>query len=175
MRRTALALAVALLVSAAPRHARAAEGESALSGGAFYSYFQVGQGNKTRAAHGGVLGVDYEHGLSDSYWFRAAVSGGLFGEGGSLAWAGSATLGISYRFDVIKYVPFVTVGAGAFACGGGADLDTEVRPFVEIGGGLDVLRSRSFSWGIEARLRSYWTDVVYITVGPRFSYRWGYF
>ena len=44
-----------------------------------------------------------------------------------------------------------------------------------IGGGLDILESRSRSWGLEGRLASFGGDITLFTVGLRGTIRWGYF
>ncbi len=44
-----------------------------------------------------------------------------------------------------------------------------------VGGGLDVLVSRSSSWGGELELASFGGDVTIFTIGLRATHRWGYF
>jgi hypothetical protein len=75
---------------------------------------------------------------------------------------------------VLRYVPYVSVGGGAVLLGGGA-VTTEARPFLELGVGLEVEESPSFSWGIDARLGSFATQATIFTIGPRVSWKWGYF
>ena len=54
-------------------------------------------------------------------------------------------------------------------------IDRSTAAVLAIGGGLDILASRSRSYGIEARLASFGGDVTLFTLGLRATCRWGYF
>jgi hypothetical protein len=168
-------LALLLLV---PATALAADGESAISitpGFATFSVSQTVAGRpRDRTGIGGALTVDYQHGFGDSFWVRAAVGGGAFAAEGSSAYAGTASLALVYAVDVLRYVPYISAGGGALAVGGGA-LETQIRPFLELGVGLEVEQSPGFAWGIDARLGSFASQSTEFTIGPRVSFKWGYF
>ena len=83
-------------------------------------------------------------------------------------------VGATLRFDVLKYVPYAFVGLGAMTAGGGP-LARTTDPVLVVGGGLDWLQSRARSYGVEARLASFGSDVTVFTVGLRGTARWGYF
>ena len=81
---------------------------------------------------------------------------------------------MTYALDVLRYVPFVSIGAGGAVIGGGG-VDPGWRSFIELGVGLDVIESPTFSWGVAARFDSFASQVAYFAIGPRVSWRWGYF
>ena len=173
-----LGLAVPAAVLAAALPARAAEGEKALSLSASYATFTVEQGpanmRESVSGQGGILGLDLQRGLSDTFWLRATVNGGVYDGPDGLTWAGAATAGITYAFDVVRYVPYVEAGAGVLVVSGGGAVRA-ARPVMELGAGLDVLESRSWSWGVGLRFDAFASRATYFTVGPRITWRWGYF
>jgi hypothetical protein len=48
-------------------------------------------------------------------------------------------------------------------------------PVVEIGGGVDFLRSRTRSWGLEGRMSGFAGDTTLVSVSARYTWRWGFF
>lgn len=180
--RPALSLVLVALV-AAPA---AAEGESALSLGLGWATFSVpGEAVNDMAPPqispdvGGAASVTYEHSISTDFSLRVEGAFGAFYGGGTeeqskTSYAGLADAGAVFRFDVLKYVPYLFGGLGAVATTGGP-IDGGVDFVVAIGGGLDVLLSRSRSYGFEARLASFGGDTTVFTLGVRGTVRWGYF
>jgi hypothetical protein len=163
-----LALALTLVAGAAP--ARADDGESALSISAGYSSFAIPE----HEPPGGALGLEYEHGIGDSMWVRAAAAGGVYGGDEGAAYAGLASLGITYVVDVLRYLPYLHAGVGGALLGGGA-LDTQAHPLVELGAGVDLLRGRDLSYGLWARVGSFIDDSATVGAGFRVTWRWGFF
>lgn len=182
MPRPALPLLV-LSLWAAPA---AAEGERALSIGLGWATFSVpGEPVNNMAPPtitpdvGGAVSVTYEHSISTDFSLRVDGAFGAFYGGGTEkqskgSYAGLADAGAVFRFDVLKYVPYLFGGLGAVATTGGP-IDGGVDFVVAIGGGLDVLLSRSRSYGFEARLASFGGDTTVFTLGVRGTCRWGYF
>jgi hypothetical protein len=180
--RPALPLALVAL-AAGPA---AAEGERALSVGLGWATFSVpGEAVNNMAPPtispdiGGALSLTYEHSVSTDISLRAELAGGLFYGGGTEkqskgSYAGLGDAGLVFRFDVLKYVPYLFGGLGAVATTGGP-IDGGVDFVVAIGGGLDVLVSRDKSYGFEARLASFGGDTTVFTLGVRGTCRWGYF
>lgn len=170
------ALAVAVLLI--PGVAGAVEGEQALSLSARFASVtvteEVDNRNRDRTGLGGGLLLDYQRAVSDTVWLRGAAAGTLHSFDGELAAAGHAVVGFTYAIDILKYVPYVSGGLGAMVIGGPA-LDTAVKPYLELGLGLDVVSSTTFSWGIDARFASFLSRTAVLTIGPRVSWRWGYF
>jgi hypothetical protein len=164
---------VSLAAAAAP--ARAGDGESALSPSiGWATYATPDKDNKTVSPTiGAALAVTYERGISEALSWRVSLLGGGFAGGGT---TGAAWLagGLVYRFDVLKYVPYIEASLGGVALGGGP-LKAGVDPLLELGGGLDVLSDRDRSWGGEIRLGSFAGDTTILTVGARATWRWGYF
>jgi hypothetical protein len=184
--RLALGLAAAAAVGASAPGAARAEGEQALSAGVGWATFSApgvksGQQDPPAVAPdvGGALAVTYERALSDELSLRGDAAAAIFRGGnspkqGPTAYAALVDVGLVFRFDVLKYVPYAVAGIGGVASGGGP-IDRGVEPVIVLGGGLDVLVSRERSWGIEARLASFGGDVTVLTLGLRGTARWGYF
>src|SRR5262249_14849796 len=137
-----------------------------------FATFTVNQGGMDHTGTGAALAADYQHGVGDAFWLRGGVSGGAFAVDGRSAWAGTASVALVYVVDVLRYVPYISGGGGLLAVGSGG-LDTVVRPYVELGVGLEVQQSTSFGWGIDARLGSFATQSTVFTIGPRVSWKWG--
>ena len=128
---------------------------------------------------GFTLGGIYEHGVSTDVSLRGELAGCLFEGGaakGQSEWSGAglADVGVVFRFDVLKYVPYAFGAVGGLYSSGGP-LDRGVEPVLAIGGGLDVLTSRSRSWGGEIRIASFGGDVTVVSIAARGTIRWGYF
>lgn len=123
---------------------------------------------------GGVLGVEFERGFSDALAVRVGGEGAIYhGTESKLTYAGRATAGVVYAFDVLKYVPYAGLGIGAAVLGGGVDL--RLDPYIELAGGLDILTSRSFSYGAVVRVESFLLSSAAASVGLRATWRWGFF
>lgn len=168
------ALTVLVLAALAPA-ARAGAGESALSvslGWATYDTLDD-MGQTVNPTAGAAIGVMYERGISEALSWRVGVNGGGF-LGGGTSGAAWATGGLVYRFDVLKYVPYLEAGVGGVVVGGDP-LSTGVDPLLELGLGLDVLVDRQKSWGVEGQLGSFAGGTTVLTVGLRGTWRWGYF
>jgi len=163
-----------------------AEGERALSAGLGWATFsapgQATDNTEPKAVSpdvGGALGITYEHAIGSDFSLRGELAGGLFYGGqdmdqSAMSYAALADVGMTFRFDVLKYVPYAFGGVGALATTGGP-IGRGVELVAALGGGLDVLMSRSTSWGIEGRLASFGGDVTVFTLGLRATTRWGYF
>ena len=164
-----------------------AEGERALSVGLGWATFST-PGPKPAANMeptqvspdvGGALAVTYEHAIGSDFSLRAEGGGGLFYGGQAkdqtaVSYAGFGDAGISFRFDVLKYVPYAFGGLGVVETTGGPIL-SGTNFVVALGGGVDMLVSRKRSYGIEGRLASFGGDVTIFTIGLRATTRWGYF
>jgi len=181
----ALTLRAALLLPVIPCLAHA-EGDRALSVGIGWATFSAPaemmdsmQPTSTSPTIGGALGVTYEHAVGSDFSLRGELAGGLFYGGNAedqtkVSYAGLVDAGVTFRFDVLKYVPYAFGGIGALVTTGGP-LARDIAPELVVGGGLDVLLSRATSWGIEGRLAAFGGDVTVFTLGLRGTTRWGYF
>ena len=171
LRRLAM-LAVLLL----PVPAAAVEGESAIGLTLRFATLSAAaaDGDGDVSGVGGGVGIDYQRGFGDTWWFRASVGGAAYAIEGEASYSAVGSLGVTYAVDVIKYVPYVGIGGGAVVVGGGA-VDGRVEPYLELGVGVEVLQSTTFSWGIDARFSSFVGDATLLLVGPRISWKWGYF
>ena len=163
------ALVAAVVLSSGA--AQASEGERTLSVSAGYATFR----GDDRTPHGGAVGVGYEYGLSDALWLRGSGTAGGYADDGSFAWSSHATVGVTYVFDVLKYVPYANLGAGVLLTDSGADdAPIAVDPIVELGVGLDVLASRERSYGGYVRVSTL-SNTTLFTAGFRLSWRSGFF
>lgn len=175
-----------LVLIAALASPAAAEGERAFSVGLGWATFSVpGEAVNNMAPPtitpdvGGALSLTYEHSISSDFSLRAEGAFGLFYGGGTekqsnVSYAGLGDIGGVFRFDVLKYVPYLFGGLGAVATTGGP-IEGGLDFVVAVGGGLDILLSRSRSYGFEARLASFGGDTTVFTLGVRGTARWGYF
>ena len=125
------------------------------------------------SAAGASLGVVYEYVLTDEISLRGELLGAGF-PGVPGGWLTLGTVGLTYRFDVLKYVPYGYAEAGGLF-GFGGELDGTQQATVTIGAGLDVLRSRTRSWGVFGALSSFAGDVTLFQLGFRGTTRWGFF
>jgi hypothetical protein len=170
-------LAVATLVAAAP--ARASGGEFVLAGAPLYSVVKWDQ----RHPSGGGVAIDAAYGLNDWLWLRgttfytaqAASKDDNAGLPAGAISVGGAFVGLRYAFDVLRVIPFVDGGIGAFFSGG-AGHKGRVDFGVELGIGFDYLYSRRVSFGLMVRYHAFLTNIqnipVYLYAGPRFALRW---
>ena len=172
----------------APRAARADGDDRAASVSAGYATFSepgkttnAGAATTITPSGGGSLSGIYEHGISTDISLRAELGGALFYGGTSenskntshLSFGGLGDVGLTFRFDVLRYVPYAFGGFGATWSTGGP-LNDSWTPVIVVGGGLDVLQSRSWSWGIEGRVTGFMSDTTMFTIGLRGTIRWGY-
>jgi hypothetical protein len=166
----AILLGVALL-AAMPAPGLAADGERALSATVGYATYALPEYNP----HGGVLGLDFERGFSDALSWRVSGGAGVYYREG-LTYSTHLTVGLTYLFDVLKYVPYLNLGVGGIAI---VDVDgasvVDVSPLAEIGVGLDVLRDRTSSVGVYVRFETLLQETAFFTAGVRSTWRWGFF
>lgn len=168
---------VLVIACLAPGVAHAGDGESAasleLAGG---TYVLPGEEEDETIAPiaGGVVVATYERGFSEALSWRVELAGAVYG-GGGVSWGAAAGAGLVYRFDVLKYVPYAIVGLGGSYLDGGPIPDRVIDPVVLVGGGVDLLKSRDRSYGLEARVASFAGDTTTVSLGVRITHRWGYF
>lgn len=170
-------LIIGLLVAATAAPAASASGDRALSVAARYA--TVTTDDDGESGRGAAVGLDYERGVSDAVTVRGSVQGAIYpsldgDDTDPPAYCGQATVGLVYALDVIKYVPFVGIAAGGAVVAGGGK-DTDVFPLVELSAGIDILHSRSLSYGVGIRFAGFATDAQFLTVGARVTWRWGFF
>ena len=169
-----LLIAALLLGVALP--AQASDDENAISVSLGYGTYAVPDYQPS----GGVLSVAYRRGFSDAFSWRVSGGAGLYHGASDLTYSGHATAGIVYLLDVLKYVPYVEVGLGAILIAGRAPQDGEpvgvqISPLLQGAIGLDVLSSRSFSYGVRVEFESLLQETAFFTAGARVTWRWGFF
>ena len=161
-------IGLCLLSAVAPAHA--SEGDSALSISLGYGTYAI----PDHRPDGGVLGVEYERGISDALSLRLAGAGGLYVGDGQTSYSGQLVAGMTYLFDVIKYVPYASAGVGGIVIAGGED-GSRLSALVELSVGLEVLHSRRFSYGVQLRAETFIQETSSFAAGVRATYHWGFF
>jgi hypothetical protein len=172
-------LLVSLLLGLLPLPALAAEGERSLSLGLDYNWWTVGQeqpGDEPDelSGHGPQLAVDYHRAHEDTLWWRASAVGGYYFVPDGKAWGAGGTLGFTYAVDVLRYVPFFQLGVGGLYLSGDG-VDAGFKTVVELGLGLEVIQSRSHSFTVVGKVDTFASTAVFLSLGARYSWRWGYF
>lgn len=171
-------LVAGVLALGLPGVAAAAAGEQALSVGLRYGALTLPgneEGDDDFELDGGVLVLEWERGLGDTYGVRAHIAaGGYDGSAEGTPYGGAAAVGGVYRFDVLRAVPYLQASVGAIMATGDG-IDTVVKPTIELGAGLDFLESRSFGWGLALSWDAIASEARFLTVGLRASWRWGWF
>ncbi len=164
-----------------------ADSEQALSAGLGYATFSAPgvalmdkEPPQVSPSLGGALVVSYERAIGTDIAFRAELAGGMFYGGNSAkqsshSFAALGDLGLVFRFDVFKYVPYAFAGLGGVQAGGGPITGAGSNVVLVVGGGVDRLFSRNRSAGGEIRIASFAGDVTVFTVGLRGTVRWGFF
>ncbi|MEZ4402069.1 MAG: hypothetical protein R3B06_18730 [Kofleriaceae bacterium] len=169
-------LGALVVLSVGAHAAHAGEGERALSVGlglATYATPDAEMKETLTPTGGATAGVTFERALGDEVSVRADLGLAAYVGGGTVG-VGLATVGLVYRIDILKYVPYVEVGVGALGRTGGP-FATGVEPALRIGGGVDILRGRARSVGVTAAMTGYATSTTTFQVGLRSTWRWGYF
>lgn len=188
--RTALALVGGLASLAGLAGPAGADDEQALSAGVGFATFSMpgkamGDMAPPTVSPGGgeTLSVTYERAIGSDVSLRGVLAGALFHGGneddqGSVSYAGMADIGATFRFDVLRSVPYAFAGVGGVYSGGGPIDGAEHGGWdfvLVVGGGVDRLLSRTRSIGGEVRLASFGGDITVFTIGLRGTYRWGFF
>ena len=176
-----------LALVAAGSGAAAADDERSLSATVSYAYFStLGEPPEEGAEppalspdFGGSLSLAYERMLGTDLGLRGSVTGGAFSGGqqmdqSSTSFALLGDVGVVFKLDILKYVPYGFAGVGGVLSGGGP-IDNGLDFVVVVGGGLDYLVTRQRSFGLEVRLASFGGDVTVMTAGIRGTTRWGFF
>jgi hypothetical protein len=162
-----------------------ADGEQAFSAGIGFATFstlteKMGEMEPVEVSPsgGGVVVFSYERAIGTDIALRAELAGGMFFGGNTdqqsaRSYALLGDVGVVFRFDVFKYVPYAFAGLGGVTAGGGP-IDSGNDFALVIGGGLDRLSSRHRSMGLELRVASFGGDITVFTFGVRGTRRWGF-
>jgi hypothetical protein len=176
----------ALVILATSAGAARADSEQALSIGFGYATFSVpGEAMPNMPppslspTFGLALTASYERAIGTDFALRAELAGGGFYGGaekdqGNTSYAVLGDVGVAFRFDIAKYVPYAFAGVGGVTAGGGP-IDRGTDFVLVVGGGVDKLFSRTRSLGAELRIASFGGDITVFTAGFRGTVRWGFF
>lgn len=128
--------------------------------------------------HGGILYLDVDYGLTDSWSLRGnghysphAVHDPETG----VLHAGGFGFGVLYTVDVLKVVPYLALTVGPVITDGTGEDKLRVNGQAQAGIGLDYLVSRDFSVGLELRAHVVFPDIkrfpLFLGVAVRLAWR----
>jgi len=131
------------------------------------------------------LGLHYTYGLSDAFNFVAEVgAAGLTARDASKApppqpgVVGTGGVGLTYIFDVLRWVPYAGVLVGPAYFEGARVPHPFWTPDAQLAAGLDYELSRSWAVGVEYRQHLFVSKMStypeFTTLGLRFEYVWGW-
>lgn len=142
---------------------------------------------KSTSSIGGGGAIHYAYGLSDQWNLSIEASSVVVAadqqqDPGSPrdrpARVDQGGVGVAYVIDILRWVPYVGVLAGAYHLAGGTLERSLVLPGLSVGGGLDYQLSRQLAIGIAGRQHFLITKMdtypSYTTAILRFEYMWGY-
>jgi hypothetical protein len=179
-----LALGAALLV--VPGTARADDERTASVGLGWAWFSTLGEpaeeGQEPPALSpdaGGSLTLAHERMIGTDLGLRGSTTFGAFYGGNQemqskASYAVLADVGVVFKLDVMRFVPYGFASVGGVASWGGP-IDNGIDLVVVLGGGVDWLTSRKKSIGFEARVASFGGDVTVLTAGIRGTVHWGLF
>ncbi len=145
----------------------------------------LGGGMFTGESSGGPAVAAYAgYGLSDMFDLRAQLLASRHDFGSPQpTWVYSASAGVAYKLDIIRWVPWVDALVGYYRFQGGA-LPGGRKPDelgLSVGLGIDYAVSRSFAIGAELRYHGFvrdlptsLSDTPYFTGLLRAEYTWGW-
>jgi len=134
---------------------------------------------------GGVAGVHWTYGLSDAFnlmaeadWSLLALKETQSGSPGTRpSWAANANIGVSYVFDVLRWIPYAGVLVGGYDLSGGTIAGMKLLPGAAIAIGFDYRFDRSFAAGFALRqhmLTDASTYPSFTQAFARVEYCWGW-
>jgi len=152
---------------------------------AFERQWHLGAGGGLILLEGAVgpaLNLYSAYGLSDMFDFRLevlAASAAVEDAGQTRVLAGS--LGLTYKLDIIQWIPYFGLLVGAHGFDGPSEAQTGVDLGLSIVGGIDYALSRSWGLGLQGAFHPLLTALSgahtaggYTTWLLRFEHRWGW-
>ncbi len=144
--------------------------------------------DKSTASTGAGGALHYTYGLSDQFNLSLEASSvvvalnqqqdGPDSPRNRPASVDHAALGVGYVLDILRWVPYAAVYAGAYRIAGGTMPSVVVAPGVTVGLGLDYQLTRHFAIGVAGRQHFMLTQLEnypsYTTVLLRTELMWGY-
>ncbi len=177
MTRFAVALAALAAVVLGTSRAQAFERQWHLGGGLGIATLK-GSGSAVNPA----ANLYAAYGLSDMFDARLELLGTSHRLGTQRTEILSASAGIAYKIDIIRWVPYVDVLVGYYGfVGGPSPLGHYGEPGASLGLGLDYSFSRSVAVGGQLRYHAFLRhppqslgDAPYFSALVRAEYRWGW-
>lgn len=136
------------------------------AGGALhYAYGLTDQWNLTLGASSAVVAANQKQDFPTSPRTRPAT-------------VDHASVGAAYVIDILRWVPYLNVEAGAYRLAGGTLPSSLFVAGASAGAGIDYQFNRDFAIGVAGKehflLSKLGTYPSYTTVVLRFEYMWGY-
>lgn len=147
--------------------AHASPGEKRLSLGGGLSLLDA----ESRIPGAGFNGM-FEWGVSEAFSLTGTLHlGGHYRS--EFAGIGGATVGATYVIDVLKYVPYFSVGGGVLLATD-ENFSTHLQPTISAQLGIDWL-DRTTHWGVYVQALSFAGEYSVFSTGVRWGWRWGFF
>jgi hypothetical protein len=126
---------------------------------------------------GAAASLHAAYGISDVFDARFMLGTSLFDleDGTGKNTLSQTSLGLAYKIDIIEWVPYAGVRAGAFYFGNAPEAP-HVRSGASIGwmAGLDYALSRDIGLGAELSYDMLLPEAGVLSVLARAEYRWGF-
>ena len=143
--------------------------------------------DKSKSDAGAGVGAHWSYGLSDAFNLMVVGDWSLVALGEKLRSASTprtlptnvtnVDAGISYVFDVLRWVPWAGILVGGYALGGGTISGIKILPGAAVAVGLDYRCSRTLAIGVSVRqhmLSEMATYPSFTQVFARLEYTWGW-
>jgi hypothetical protein len=176
--RVGLAVGVVLGIGLESGRAFAFEGQWHLGGGVGAGWFA-----DSGTSPGPVLGLHAAYGLSDTFDAKLEGLGALHQHDDQRLGLLGVSAGLSYKIDVIQWIPYVGVQVGYYRLTGavrpGGLNGHEIGMSVDLG--MDYAPIRSFAAGLALRYHGFLSDPLaslgdapYLSALLRAEFRWGW-
>jgi hypothetical protein len=147
--------------AALPDAAHAEASEWAVSLGGFYRGLSTdSDGDGAGYLHGAGAHGAFRYGLDDFWQLGASLEAGVSFGAADPGFIGAAALELHWIVDIVTWVPYLTVSAGALARAPSGDAGFRLDALVGIGGGIDYRPERAWSVGLSARAEFPLTDLA---------------
>lgn len=157
-----LGLGVAGVASAAGSPAARAEADEwAVSLGGFYRGLSTASDlDGAGYSHGAGAHGAFRFGIDDFWQLGGTLQAGVSAGAGDPGFIGSVSFDLHWIVDIVTWVPYLSVSAGALARAPSPDAGFRLDAVVGIGGGIDYRPERGWSVGLVARAEFPLTDLA---------------
>lgn len=136
------------------------------------------------AGYGGALYAGWSFTDAWTLGINATASSNQVTEKGGRSLVLSQAIGVTYALDIIQIVPYAGLYAGIYEMRGGGLQKTQLKGGAQLALGVDYVRSRDWTFGLELRAHALPGDFLaeptnptpfYATTFLKAEYTWGWF